>query len=137
MTQIVSSGISGLDRVLKGGLIKGCSYLVKGCPGSGKTIFGLQFLLEGVKNDEKSVLISFEESEREVRTQAKSFGWDVDDVVFVDLIKEFDVFSSNFLFLDSGNLAEINSFIQTIARKEELKGVERLLLMGVRFLGIL
>lgn len=130
MIQIIPSGIPGFDRVLNGGLIKGCSYLVKGGPGSGKTIFGLQFLLEGIKNGEKSAFISFEESEKEVQMQAKSFGWDIDDVVFIDLTKEFDILSSNFLFLDSDNLSEINSFIQTIAEKEELKGVERLFVDG-------
>ncbi len=47
----IPTGIPGFDDILKGGLEKGWSYLIKGEPGSGKTIFGLQFLLRGGGED--------------------------------------------------------------------------------------
>ena len=49
----VSTGIEGVDRLLSGGLPKGKSYLVAGEPGTGKTLFCLQYLLEGAKKGEK------------------------------------------------------------------------------------
>ena len=65
----ISTGIPGFDDVLKGGLERGWSYLLKGEPGTGKTIFGLQFLLAG----DKSVYISFDEVFDEVKLQAEKF----------------------------------------------------------------
>ncbi|CAN5840514.1 hypothetical protein BH23GEM5_BH23GEM5_02390 [soil metagenome] len=43
----IPTGVEGLDRILEGGLPKEEIYLVQGEPGTGKTIFGLQFLLAG------------------------------------------------------------------------------------------
>ena len=44
---MVSTGVSGLDEVLFGGLLEGQFYLAEGEPGTGKTTLSLQFLLEG------------------------------------------------------------------------------------------
>jgi circadian clock protein KaiC len=57
------SGIPGLDDILAGGFRKGRTMLVTGGPGSGKTMFGVQFLTEGAVNrDEPGLLLSFEEA---------------------------------------------------------------------------
>ncbi len=57
-----STGIEGLDYILKGGLSKNRLYLVQGNPGTGKTTMGLQFLLEGEKKGEKGLYITLSES---------------------------------------------------------------------------
>ncbi|MDD2058900.1 serine/threonine protein kinase [Pseudomonas sp. GD03860] len=44
----LASGISGLDALLKGGLIVGASYIVQGRPGSGKTILANQLAFNHV-----------------------------------------------------------------------------------------
>jgi circadian clock protein KaiC len=44
----VSTGIAELDVVIEGGLKAGKTYLVVGEPGTGKTVFGLQFLVSGL-----------------------------------------------------------------------------------------
>ena len=49
----VSSGIEGLDPLIGGGFIKGRSYLISGEPGTGKTLFSLQYILNGIKKGEK------------------------------------------------------------------------------------
>ncbi len=57
------SGVSGLDQITGGGLPQGRASLVCGGAGSGKTLFGLTFLIEGVlKYDEPGVFICFEET---------------------------------------------------------------------------
>jgi KaiC/GvpD/RAD55 family RecA-like ATPase len=43
----LSTGIAGLDELLRGGFIPNRMYLVEGLPGAGKTTLGMQFLLEG------------------------------------------------------------------------------------------
>ena len=45
----IQTGIQGFDQLIYGGLPQGRSYLVSGEPGTGKTIFSIQFLLEGLK----------------------------------------------------------------------------------------
>ena len=47
-----STGINGLDFILRGGLVPNRLYLVEGVPGAGKTTLALQFLREGAKNGE-------------------------------------------------------------------------------------
>ena len=84
----ISTGVSGLDRILKGGLIKGRSYLVTGPPGSGKSTLGLQFLREGVKRNEDVLFISLCDAENEVIENASLYGWDLEgiDLLCLDLV---------------------------------------------------
>ena len=45
----VPTGIDGLDPLIEGGFPKGSLVLLAGNPGTGKTIFSMQFLYRGVK----------------------------------------------------------------------------------------
>lgn len=88
----VSTGIRGLDEMLHGGFFKGTANVVSGKSGTGKTIFGTQFLLEGVEKGETVMcIITSEESKSIVREMQSSFGWDLDSMVaegklvFVDI----------------------------------------------------
>jgi RecA-superfamily ATPases implicated in signal transduction len=77
-TERVPTGIAGLDHLLEGGLPKGRSILVTGDPGTGKTIFALQFLFDGLKRGEKGIYVSADESPIDVLEQAASLGWDLE-----------------------------------------------------------
>jgi circadian clock protein KaiC len=70
-----ATGVSGLDDILTGGLPCHHLYLVRGGAGSGKTTFGLQFLLEGLRRGEKGLYITLSESEQELGAVAASHGW--------------------------------------------------------------
>jgi circadian clock protein KaiC len=70
-----TTGVSGLDDILQGGLSRGHVFLLEGEPGSGKTTIALQFLLEGAKAGEKSLYITLSETEEELRQGAASHGW--------------------------------------------------------------
>jgi circadian clock protein KaiC len=48
-----TTGIDGLDEILRGGLTSDRVYLVEGTPGTGKTTLALQFLLAGAEKGEK------------------------------------------------------------------------------------
>ena len=76
----LSTGIEGLDDILRGGLAKGFLYLVEGNPGAGKTTLALQFLIEGAKRGEKGLYISLAESEAELRHVAASHGMNLENV---------------------------------------------------------
>ena len=45
--QVVSTGIEGLDDILRGGYPQACLHLVTGTPCTGKTTLAIQFLLNG------------------------------------------------------------------------------------------
>lgn len=63
---VVNTGIRKLDRLLGGGFPSRTAILVSGGPGSGKTLFALKFLMEGVKNREKCCYISLNENRDEL-----------------------------------------------------------------------
>lgn len=99
----LSTGISGFDEVMSGGLLPGHSYLLRGGPGTGKTTFGLHFLTEAARRKEPALFISMEESEDQIRTTASRLGFDVSRVDFLDLSptsaffvesQSYDIFSS-------------------------------------------
>ena len=71
----VSTGIAGLDDILGGGLPHGHVYLIEGESGAGKTTLGMQFLLDGHRNGERTLWISLSEAERELELIAGSHGW--------------------------------------------------------------
>ncbi|KAB1189973.1 AAA family ATPase [Haloferax sp. MBLA0076] len=88
----LSTGVDGLDSILHGGLIAGRSYLIRGEPGTGKTILGTQFLKAGVDNGETALFINLEESEADIRQNAASLGIDLAGVEFLDLSPSANVF---------------------------------------------
>jgi KaiC/GvpD/RAD55 family RecA-like ATPase len=76
----ISTGIRGLDEVLKGGLPKGRTILVVGSPGSGKTTFAVQFLVGGAKAGEPGLYVSLDEKPERVKIDLSSFGWNLDSL---------------------------------------------------------
>ena len=70
------TGIAGFDEICGGGLPRGRTTLLVGGPGSGKTIFALQFLVHGAQElKEPGILVAFEETSRRLMVNAESFGW--------------------------------------------------------------
>ncbi|MFO7881014.1 MAG: ATPase domain-containing protein [Kosmotogaceae bacterium] len=88
----ISTGIYGMDEILDGGLIKNQAYLVRGAPGTGKTIFGLHFL---TNTDEKNVFITFEETEKALKRHASALGFNLDNVDILDLTPASSTFSES------------------------------------------
>ena len=91
----ISTGISGLDSILSGGLIPHQAYLVKGQPGSGKTTLGFHFLSEGISQEENSLFISFSETKARLSRNAKLIGIDLEQVNFLDLSTTADFFTKD------------------------------------------
>ena len=74
----VFTGIPGLDGVMAGGFEKNSMNLVSGGAGTGKTIFAVQFLVNGIKKfNEPGVLVTFEERKEKMQTHMLKFGWDL------------------------------------------------------------
>ena len=70
--------IPGLDLISEGGLPRKRTTLITGTAGSAKTVFAAQFLAEGIlKTGETGVFVTFEEPPDDIRSNMKSFGWDI------------------------------------------------------------
>ena len=83
----VPTGIAGLDEMLGGGFPGGHVVLVTGLPGTGKTCFGLQFLMDGASRGEKGVFLSLEEDTGPLLESARQFAWPIDAAVEKGLVK--------------------------------------------------
>ena len=76
------TGIQGLDEITGGGLPRGRPTLVCGGAGCGKTLLAAEFLVRGATQfDEPGVLIAFEETEKELKANVASLGFDLEGLV--------------------------------------------------------
>lgn len=87
------TGINGFDEISNGGLPKGRPTLVCGGAGSGKTVFGMEFLLRGaIQFKEPGVFISFEETPPDLAKNFASLGYDLNDMIKSKMIAVDHVF---------------------------------------------
>lgn len=135
----LKTGIQGFDELIGGGVPESSLVLVSGLAGSGKTIFGLQFLEQGAtKFNERGLFISFEQVKRDIISQATQLGFKLDkleknnklklltfrpsETTFTTMITEIkstiEKFQPKRLVLDSistyGTYAENISFVEML-----------------------
>ena len=78
----IRTNIEGFDDISHGGLPRGRTTLVSGTSGTGKTLFAIQFLYNGiVQFDEHAVFVTFEESPTDIIQNAMSFGWNLQALI--------------------------------------------------------
>jgi len=78
----ISTRIEGFDDISHGGMPLGRTTLVSGTSGTGKTLFAVQFIYNGITNfDDAGVFVTFEESPSDIIKNAYSFGWDLQSLV--------------------------------------------------------
>jgi KaiC/GvpD/RAD55 family RecA-like ATPase len=111
MIELTQTGIDGLDDILNGGIVRNSTTLISGNPGAGKSIFGLQYIYNGVEHfDEKGIYLSFEENASDLAQAAESIGFERWDEYIEDgsikvydkqvLLRENDFSSSLEILLD-------------------------------------
>src|SRR5688500_11295071 len=76
MRERITTGVRGLDEMLRGGLPRGRSTFAVGTTGSGKTTLALPFALEGVRLEEETLYVSFEENPTQLDAQIVAMGAD-------------------------------------------------------------
>lgn len=123
--EMMSTGIAGLDYILKGGLPKNRLFLVQGHPGTGKTTIGLQFLLEGARKGEEVLYITLSESKAELLSVADSHGWDLSNVSIYDLTLDADSLpgDSTYTVFDPAEVELDETTRTVIAEVERVKPV--------------
>lgn len=77
----VETGINGLDEILGGGIPRGSTVLITGYSGTGKTILGIQFIVNGIKmfNEKGLIIVAGEDIER-LQKSMLQFGWDLNQL---------------------------------------------------------
>ncbi len=76
------TGIQGLDEITGGGLPRGRPTLICGSAGCGKTLMAAEFLVRGaIQFGDPGVLISFEETEGELKANLASLGFDLEHLI--------------------------------------------------------
>lgn len=74
-----ATGIDSFDSLVEGGFPQNSTVVVAGGTGTGKTIFAMQFIYNGaVQFDEPGVFVTLEQTENDLRVQARRFGWDIE-----------------------------------------------------------
>src|ERR1700689_581303 len=74
----VRTGIAGLDRILMGGIPRRNVILVEGTTGTGKTLFGTEFIYRGITEfNEPGIIVVFEVSPDKLIRDAATLGWDL------------------------------------------------------------
>lgn len=125
----VSTGVPGMDEILSGGLRRQSAVLLRGSPGSGKTIFGLHFLADGVDADETGLYINLGEPVDYIRDSAESFGLNVDPVEFLTLSPSSDAFRTSETY-DLFSSAEVEgpSFVEDIREAVQTRDLDRVVI---------
>jgi circadian clock protein KaiC len=129
-TDRVPTGIAGFDGMVEGGLPKGRSILITGEPGTGKTIFSLQFLFEGLLRGERGIYVAADEEPMDILEQAASLGWNLEEYVEK---KEFAILNAG-AYLSSVSGAskdrqiDIHKAIGDLAKFVNQMGAKRLVL---------
>jgi circadian clock protein KaiC len=99
------TGIDGFDSISYGGLPKNRTSLVCGASGCGKTLFAMQFLINGaVLHKEPGVFMSFEENETELAENFASLGVDLTELTRQNVI------SVDYVDLTGSEIAEAGEY---------------------------
>lgn len=72
------TGIAGFDEITAGGLPQGRTTLLSGGPGSGKTLFAVEFLTHGMRScNEPGIFVAFEEGPDRIAANFQGFGFEL------------------------------------------------------------
>jgi circadian clock protein KaiC len=78
-SDLIQTGVAGLDDIFHGGIARGNVLLIEGAAGTGKTLLGMEFVYRGVTAyNEPGIIVTFEVSPQKLIRDAASFGWDLE-----------------------------------------------------------
>jgi circadian clock protein KaiC len=115
----ITTGIQGFDQLSYGGLPRGRISLLKGGPGSGKTVFALQSLVNAARErEEPGIFVAFEESPQQILANAADFDWDLPALVKNKLFVMNAQLSPNIVHSGEFDLSGLLAMLK--AKKEEI-----------------
>ena len=123
------TGIKGLDPLIGGGFLVNKVYLVSGESGTGKTVFGLQYLFHGIIRGENGIYVSGDEKPNHLVVDAESLGWDFGKYVQERRLGLLDV-SPHFSDLRAGKAKDVNvrTVVADLAKHVKSIGARRIVI---------
>jgi len=116
LSEQLPSGVDGLDTILGGGFLQGTTIMVEGASGTGKSVLGLHYLLEGLKHNEKGLLVLTEESAHFISQYINSFNFNLDNLNY-----EQDLFLIDRVF----SCTSIEEVICDVIKKVKVNSIKR------------
>lgn len=114
----LSTGVTGLDAMLGGGLWRGTTTLLGGPTGSGKTTIGLHFVIDGLRHGEPGLYLHLEENPTQLAYLVQGFKADPEDP------------NLHLLYFSPVEL-QIDRLVDEIFRLVRVKGVRRVVIDAV------
>jgi circadian clock protein KaiC len=125
MSSKAPTGITGFDEITGGGLPHGRTTLLVGGPGSGKTLFALQFLMHGTRDcKEPGIFVAFEENSQRIIANTKSFNWKLDELVHQKKLYFMDAQPTPDL-VQSGSF-DLNGMLAALSAQAKSMGAQRI-----------
>src|SRR5208337_3668456 len=119
------TGVEGFDAITGGGLPRNRTTLLLGGPGSGKTVFALQTLVNTARQrGEPGIFVAFEENSRQIVANVASFGWDLSTLEKEGKIFLLDACLSSEV-VQSGKF-ELAGMLASLKAKAEAMGAKRI-----------
>jgi len=122
----ISTGVEGLDKMLRGGLIPKRPYVISGASGTGKTILAMQFILEGLRHGEPCMVVSLDEPPNEVKANMAAFGWNFDRLKILDATPDIRAHKRTRSVIDVGTTLDIRDMeeVKDIRQSQQLRTME-------------
>ena len=116
MVERVSSGIPGLDKLISGGFVRNSINLVSGATGTCKTIFGLQYIWNGLQKGENGVYITLEQEPEDIFADVECFGWNFKEYIkkkqcIIEYLPTWDLSELPLLVIDKINEIKAQRFV--------------------------
>lgn len=121
----ISTGVEGLDKMLRGGLIAGRPYIVNGPAGTGKSILATQFLLDGLHGGEACMLVALDEPPSEIKSNMASFGWNLDMLTTLDATPDIKTHKKKNV-IDVGTTLDVRDMekVQDVRKSMQIRTME-------------
>ncbi len=109
-TKRATTGVPGLDEIVNGGYFLGSTTVVAGISGVGKSVMALQYIAEGARRGERSLMLSLDEQIPQVIRNASTIGIDLEPLIEGGLVR---------LHYDPPQEIEVEHHFHTIERLVE------------------
>jgi circadian clock protein KaiC len=118
-TKRSSLGVEAVDEMIGQGVFDGSVTLVVGVSGTGKTVLGVQFLVEGARQGKRGLLVSLDEHPAQIMRNAKGLGLDLQKYVDDGTVT---------VYYDSPQELELDVHFHNVARLIDEHKIERVLI---------
>ncbi len=129
----IRSGIPGLDQLIEGGFLENRVYTVCGPPGSGKTTFCMQFLVQGAVENSPGLYVAFHESPENIYLDMCNYAFGLQSLVSRGFVRFLDMSGSQLAWTsDDDESPSPSNVLRAIGKLIEQYNAERLVIDSLK-----